>query len=195
MSSAKAIPHLQVDPSWPNRCRKAGSRANSGAYVSISNDTVVNRRDITVEEAETSEQAPPIVMFDLAENMLASWGDPNVVPRSIHGCAFDLENDIWVGRNDDGILQKYNHEGKLLMQIGARGVFDSSDGTSKGAPKNARQEGFFNPAEIAIDPANGDLYVTDGADESSALQQLRNEGLTASRPLLAERRFHHVRTV
>jgi DNA-binding beta-propeller fold protein YncE len=101
-------------------------------------------------------------MFDMAGNVIASWGDPNAVPHSIHGCAFDNDNNVWVGGNEDGIIQKYSHDGKLLLQIGTRGVFDTSDGTSKGKSLNSSPEHFFNPAGIAIDPGNGDIYVADG---------------------------------
>ena len=71
-------------------------------------------------------QAPPIIMFDVAGNVVSSIGDPNAVPNSIHGCSFDHENNIWVGGNGNGIIQKYSHEGELLIQIGKRGEFDAS---------------------------------------------------------------------
>ena len=161
---AQTAPHFEVDPSWPKPLPEGWITGQLGGVCTDSHDhiVVVNRRDITAEEAETSQQAPPIIMFDLAGNVIASWGDPNVVPHSIHGCAFDPENNVWVGGNDDGIIQKYSHAGKLLLQIGTRGIFDTSDGTSKGKSQNASHERFFNPAGIAIDPANGDLYVADG---------------------------------
>jgi DNA-binding beta-propeller fold protein YncE len=161
---AQNATRFEVDPSWPKALPDSWITGQLGGVCTDSHDhiVVVNRRDITKEEAETSEQAPPIVMFDLAGNVVASWGDPNVVPHSIHGCSFDPENNVWVGGNDDGILQKYSHEGKLLTQIGTRGKFDSADGTSKGKFQNSSHEGFFNPASMAIDPANGDIYVADG---------------------------------
>ena len=69
---------------------------------------------------------------------------------------FDRENNVWVGANGDGIIQKYSHEGKLLIQIGTRGLFDSSDGTGKGKPLNAAPDRLYNPAGIVVDPTNGD---------------------------------------
>lgn len=161
---AQNAPRFEVDPSWPKPLPEGWITGQLGGVCTDSHDhiVVVNRRDITREEAETAQQAPPIIMFDLTGNVVASWGDPNVVPNSIHGCAFDPEDNVWIGGNNDGIIQKYSHEGKLLMQIGTRGSFDSSDGTGKGKSQNASHERFFNPAGIAIDPANGDLYVADG---------------------------------
>ena len=162
--AAQSTPEFKVDPGWPKPLPEAWITGQLGGVCTDSHDhiVVVNRRDITAEEAETSQQAPPIIMFDLAGNVIASWGDPNVVPHSIHGCSFDAENHVWVGGNDDGIIQKYSHEGRLLAQIGTRGLFDSSDGTSEGKSQNGSHESFFNPAGIAIDPSNGDLYVADG---------------------------------
>ncbi len=162
--AAQGAPHFEVDPSWPKPLPEGWITGQLGGVCTDSHDhiVVVNRRDITAEEAETSQQAPPIIMFDSAGNVVASWGDPNVVPHSIHGCAFDQENNVWVGGNEDGIIQKYSHAGKLLMQIGTRGLFDTSDGTAKGVLQNSSHERLFNPAGIAIDPGNGDLYVADG---------------------------------
>ena len=91
-----------------------------------------------------------------------SWGDSNTVPSTIHGCFADRENNIWLTGNGDGIVQKWTHDGKMLLQIGKRGVFDSSDGTSRGKNLNASQTQFFNPAGVVVDPGNGDVYVADG---------------------------------
>jgi len=55
---------------------------------------VVNRRNITDEEAETSINAPSIIMFDTAGNVIKSRGDPNLIPNSIHGCSFDAEDNV-----------------------------------------------------------------------------------------------------
>jgi hypothetical protein len=157
-------PKFEVDPSWPKLLPEGWITGQLGGVCADSHDhiVVVNRRDITEEEAETSKQAPPIIMFDAAGGVIASWGDPDVTPNSIHGCTFDRENNVWVGANGDGIIQKYSHEGKLLLQIGTRGKFDSSDGTAKGKSQNSAKDRLFNPAGMAIDPMNGDIYVADG---------------------------------
>jgi DNA-binding beta-propeller fold protein YncE len=55
------------------------------------------------------------------------------------------------------------HDGKeLLLQIGKRGVFDSSDGTVNGTALNSSTSQFFRVSEIGFDPRNGDVYVADG---------------------------------
>jgi len=155
---------FEVDPTWPKPLPERWITGQVGGVCTDSHDhiVIVNRRNITKEEEETEISAPSIIMFDNTGKVIQSIGDPDKVPNSIHGCAFDRENNFWVGGNDDGILQKYSHDGKLLAQIGTRGKFDTSDGTAKGKPLNASHEGFFNPAGMAIDPTNGDIYVADG---------------------------------
>ena len=160
----QAGPQFEVDPSWPKALPEGWITGQLGGVCVDSHDhvVVVNRRDITEEEAETSKQAPPIIMFDAAGKMIASFGDPDVVPNSIHGCTFDRENNVWVGANVDGIIQKYSHDGKLLIQIGKRGKFDTTDGTAKGKPLNAAKDQLNEPAGMVVDPGNGDIYVADG---------------------------------
>ena len=61
------------------------------------------------------------------------------------------------------MIQKYTHDGsKLLQQIGKKGVFDTSDGTTKGTPLNSNTARFTSPASIHVDRQNGDIYVADG---------------------------------
>jgi hypothetical protein len=63
------------------------------------------------------------------------------------------------------MVQKYSHDGsRLLLQIGKKGVFDSSDGTVKGKPLNSDAARFFisSSSSIFVDVQNGDVYVSDG---------------------------------
>jgi len=161
---AQTVPRFEVDASWPRPLPEDWVFGRLGGVCVDSHDHVgvVDRRDITDEEAETSHRAPPIVIFDTEGSVIRSMGDPEKVPQSIHGCFFDRENNIWVAGNGDGIIQKYSHDGKLLLQIGKRGLFDTSDGSRQGKAKNSSQEQFFLPAGVAVDPGNGDIYVADG---------------------------------
>ena len=84
--------------------------------------------------------------------------------------AFDTADNLWVVGNNDGIAQKYTHDGRLLLQIGTRGVMDTVDGTAiraadnsiNRAPLNSGRDRFFFPAAVAIDPLTDDVYIADG---------------------------------
>ena len=169
MTAASAAPatgpKLEVDPWWPKPLPEGWITGRLGGVCVDSHDHVIvtNRRDITDEEAETSRQAPSVLIFDQAGNLAASWsGDWDALPGTIHGCFADHEDNIWITGHRDGIVQKYSHDGKLLLQIGKRGVVDTDDGTQKGKSLNTSRSGFFNPAGVVVDPANGDVYVADG---------------------------------
>ncbi len=161
---AQGVPRFELDASWPKDLPDKWIVGQLGGVCVDKQDNVyvTNRRDITAEEKETSIAAPPIMKFDPQGNLLASWGDPNAVPGGIHGCVVDSAGNLWVTGNNDGIIQKYDPSGKLLIQIGTRGKFDSEDGTGKSKGLNAAHAQFYNPAGIQVDPANGDVYVADG---------------------------------
>src|SRR5262249_12378028 len=129
---AQTPPKIEVDPWWPKPLPEGWITGQVGGVCVDSHDHIfiVNRRDITDEEKETSQQAPSIIMFDQDGHVIGSMGDPDKVPRSIHGCFVDRENNIWVAGNSDALVQKYSHDGKLLLQIGTKGAFDSVDGTA-----------------------------------------------------------------
>jgi DNA-binding beta-propeller fold protein YncE len=161
---AQTAPKFAVDATWPKDLPKdwitgqlGGVCVGGGDYV-----YVVNRRNITDEEKETSISAPSIIKFDTEGNVAGSWGDDSTVPRSIHGCFVDQENNVWVAGNADGAIQKYAPDGKLLLQIGTRGKFDSVDGTRRGKGLNAAHDQFHMPSAIVTDPGNGDIYVSEG---------------------------------
>src|SRR5207248_1358823 len=96
-------------------------------------------------------------------------------------CFVDCENNLWIAGSKDGIVQKYTHDGsKLLLQIGTRGVLDSSDGTDNGRALNSSHTGFFYSAGIAVDPNNGDVYVADGYGNSGFSTQWMSGGIASA---------------
>lgn len=124
-------------------------------------------------EAMSGIPAPPVVVYDPEGNVVTSWGDASwhapdggtkVMPESLHGCFVDYEDNVWLAGNADGIVQKYTHEGKLLLQIGTKGLCDGRAPSSPGnAPVffptctspglNSSRTLLNSPADIAVDPS------------------------------------------
>ena len=51
------------------------------------------------------------------------------------------------------MVQKYTHDGsKMLLQIGKKGVVDSSDGTIKGKPLNSEAAIFPGNRQVVPEP-------------------------------------------
>ncbi|HEY5623821.1 MAG TPA: hypothetical protein VIV14_08660 [Gammaproteobacteria bacterium] len=165
-------PRFTVDPYWPKPLPAGWINATLGSPCVDSHDhiAILDRQNITAEEAETSVPAASIMLFDTEGNLVHFWGDRSTVPDSIHGCAFDTDDNIWVVGNNDGIAQKYSHDGVLLLQIGERGVLDTIDGTAIRAPDNSinreplnsGHDRFFFPADVAVDHGSGEVFIADG---------------------------------
>ena len=161
---AQTAPKFAVDATWPKELPKDWITGQLGGVCAGEQDHiyVVNRRNITDEEKETSISAPSIIKFDMAGNVVGSWGDQSTVPNSIHGCFVDKDKNVFVAGNSDGIVQKYAPDGKLLFQIGTRGKFDSVDGTRRGKGNNTAKDQLHMPSAIVTDPANGEIFISDG---------------------------------
>jgi DNA-binding beta-propeller fold protein YncE len=160
-----AAPRYAVDPAWPKPLPDRWVLGGLGGICIDAQDHVVilNRQDILEGELNAGHLAPPIIEFDPAGNVVHSWGDPALLDPRLHSCHFDKDGNIWIASAPSGMVQKYTHDGsKLLMQIGKKGVLDSSDGTVKGTPLNSDAAQFFMPSSIAVDRDNGDVYVSDG---------------------------------
>lgn len=159
---------FQVDRSWPKPLPDGWLTGSVGGDCVDSKDHVfimsrtADADNFSQVEKDVEKPAPPVIEFDPEGNVVNSWGDPKVVPSGIHDCYFDHEGNIWISGNTDGIAQKYTHDGKLLLQIGTKGKFDTVDGTLKGAPLNASHTLLNRPTGFAEDPANGDIYIADG---------------------------------
>jgi hypothetical protein len=168
--------HYEVDPAWPKPLPDRWVTGEMGGVCVDSQDHVFiaqrvndvggmdgHLEGLTNDELNAGQAAPPVIEFDAEGNVVNSWGDANLLPKDLHGCAIDRDGHVWLDGSEDGIVQEYSHDGReLLLQIGKRGVFDSSDGTVMGTPLNSSPSQFFRVSEIGFDPRNGDVYVADG---------------------------------
>lgn len=185
------VPQYEVDRSWP---KPLPDRWILGGLADVCVDAqdhvfILNRQDVLAENLNAGSLAPSIIEFDVAGNVVNSWGDPELLDPRLHGCHFDADNNVWIASAPSGMVQKYSHDGSLLFQIGTKGVLDSSDGTVSGTPLNSDAARFFTPATVYVDPENGDVYVADGEGggrnrriavmdrEGRFLRQWRPEGM------------------
>ena len=179
----EGAPKFQVDPFWvkplPDRWVTGDV---SGTCVDAQDHLfITNRGNLYPKEKNTATPAPPVIEFDANGQMVNSWGDWAVLPKTLHGCFVDYEGNVWIGGNEDAIVQKYSHDGsKLLLQIGTKGVFDTSDGAITGAPMNSSYTLLNCPPSVAVDPANGDVYIADGYGNRRVIVFDRNGLFSAS---------------
>jgi hypothetical protein len=160
-----AAPKFEADLSWPKPLPDKWVLGGLGGICVDGQDHVLilNRQDILNGELNAGKLAPSIIEFDPAGDVVNSWGDPKLLDPRLHSCHFDRDGNVWIASAPSGMVQKYTHDGKkLLLQIGTRGVLDSSDGTAKGKPLNSDAAKFYMPSSIDVDPGNGDVYVSDG---------------------------------
>jgi len=159
------IPTYVVDPAWPKPLPDQWVLGGLGGVCVDVRDHVfiLNRQDLIDGDLNAARMAPPIIELDPSGAVVNAWGDPMVLDPRLHSCHVDKDNNIWIASSPSGMVQKYSHDGRtLLLQIGKKGVLDSSDGTVKGQPLNSNASQFFMPSSIYVDPENGDVYVSDG---------------------------------
>ena len=169
-SAQNGAPRYEVDAFWPKPLPDRWVLGGLGGVCVDAQDHVVilNRQDILEGELDAGRLAPSIIEFDPAGNVLNSWSDAKLLDPRLHSCHFDRENNFWVAAAPSGVVQKFTHDGsKLLLQIGKKGVLDSSDGTIKGTPLNSPFPQFHMPSSIFVDRDNGDVYVADGEGRNS----------------------------
>ena len=96
-----------------------------------------------------------IIIFDSNGKFLRSWGEK--IFANPHGITISPDDTIFCVDNGDHTIRKFTLDGKLLMTIGVPG---KSSAPMSGQP-------FNKPTHIAVDPRNGDLYVSDGYGNAS----------------------------
>src|ERR1700704_6298517 len=161
MQAQGGVPKYEVDATWPKPLPGNPVTGRAGGICVDAQDHVfeVNRGDLQDKEKLVATPALPVLEYDSDGNLVNSFGDFKTAPSSIHVCIVDKENNVFVAGNDDAVVQKYTHDGsKMLLQIGTKGLFDSSTGLITGIAMNRSNSLLNKPADIAVDPANGDIY-------------------------------------
>ena len=88
------VPRFIVDPYRPKPLPNCWVTGAVGGVCVDKEDHVfgVNRSDLTTMEQTVGKQAAPIVIeYDFDGNLVNGWGDPKMMPKSIHGCFVDKE--------------------------------------------------------------------------------------------------------
>jgi outer membrane protein assembly factor BamB len=164
-AQVSTLPRYEADPSWPKPLPNRWVLGGLGGTCVDARDHVfiLNRQDVPEAELTTARQAPAIIEFDPEGNVVNSWGDPALLDPRLHSCYVDRDTNIWIASAPSGMVQKYTHDGsKLLLQVGKKGVVDSSDGTVRGKPLNSNAAIFFMPSSIDVDRQTGEVYISDG---------------------------------
>ncbi len=191
-ASAAAVmaPRFEVDPLWPKPLPNHWLMGQTiGVSVDAQDNVWVIHRGGSLEPgeqhaamnpqiAQCCKAAPPVLEFDKAGNLIASWGGPGQGynwPDSNHGIFVDYKNNVWIGGNgrgpqsgrgeldesqvagvkgtfNDNMVLKFTTSGKFLMQIGMPLQSRGSNDTA-----NLRL-----PAKIYVDPKTDEVYVADG---------------------------------
>jgi DNA-binding beta-propeller fold protein YncE len=94
--------------------------------------------------------AHPMMVFDRHGNFLRSWGE-GLFPRA-HGITVCPDETMFCTDDGDHTVRKCTLDGKVLLTLGVSG---------KPAPFMSG-EPFNRCTHVAIDPRNGDFYVSDG---------------------------------
>ncbi len=188
-------PRFRVDPFWPKPLPHDPATGKPWVTGEVAGTCVdshdhiftVNRGNLIAPEDVVAVASPPVLEFDREGRVVNAWGNRNILPNGLHGCFVDHQDNIWIAGNGDGIVQKYSHDGHLLCQIGTRGHCDSPTGSCGNPGSNASRIYLNQPANMTVDPANGDIYIADGygnhrvvvfaSDCHTYLRQWGNAGL------------------
>jgi hypothetical protein len=162
-------PKFEVDPMWP---KPLPNHWIMGNVIGVSVDAqdhiwIIHRQDTLeamenygvasppgakrrygVVEAECCGPAPPVLEFDEAGNLLASWGgkdgDGYVWPASNHGITVDYKGNVWIGGNGAALPPPPGGRGR--GGAAGRGAAAPATPAAPGAPAAPADESVPAPA-------------------------------------------------
>jgi DNA-binding beta-propeller fold protein YncE len=175
-----AAPYFEVDPFWPKPLPNQWL-IGSVAGVSVDDrDTVWivhrppslgdNERGLERGFSECCAPAPPVLAFDRAGRLIASWGGPEAGydwPQTNHGVTADREGNVWLGGSGDGDshVLKFTRAGVFVKQFGRAGARRGPDSTQAAATWVGNSHdltSYGRVAKIDVDAAANEAYLSDG---------------------------------
>jgi hypothetical protein len=179
-------PRFEVDPMWPKPLPKnwvMGMTIGVGVdekdniwVIHRGNDAGnLDRTELanppnSPTVSECCNPAPPVLAFDQAGNLVASWGGKGQGydwPESNHGITIDHKGIVWIGGNGgpDAHVLKFTKDGKFIAQFGkANARKDPASPADKPTfkPNSHDMNNFGRVAKIFIDPKANEAYLADG---------------------------------
>jgi DNA-binding beta-propeller fold protein YncE len=104
-----------------------------------------------------------IMAFDSKGRLLRSWGD-GMFP-SAHGLRVDRQDNVWITDRVLHQVMKFSPQGKLLMELGTKGVKGDNDS----------RDALNGPSDVVIGP-NGDIFVSDGESTNTRIVKYSKDG-------------------
>jgi DNA-binding beta-propeller fold protein YncE len=200
-------PRFEVDPMWPKPLPNhwilgnvIGVNVDANVHIwivhrqasleAMENYAVANppgpKRRPGVVESECCAPAPPVLEFDEAGNLLASWGGPGEGydwPETNHGIFVDYKGNVWIGGNGrprpgqaaagrgaarggaaapEGQATPGYYNDNMVLKFTQAGKFLLQIG-KPGASKGSNDvENLKGAAKMYVDPKTNELYVADG---------------------------------
>lgn len=165
-SATPRPPMFQVDPTWPTIPNNWVLGEVTSVSVDSKDHVWVLHVPQSIPETQRVNAAPPVLEFDAAGKLLASWGAPSdgsPWPGREHGIFVDANNFVWIGGRagwprqttpgvSDDMIVKYTMAGKFVMQIG-------KSGQGKG---NTDKENVRQATDVFVDTSAKEVYVADG---------------------------------
>ena len=96
----------------------------------------------------------PVIVMDREGNVIRAWGEG--LFTTPHGVTIGPDDSVYCVDKGQYVLRKFTPEGKELLTIGTPG---RPTPVMSGLP-------FNNPSHAAIDPRNGDIYISDGYSDA-----------------------------
>jgi len=158
---------FKVDPSWPKplpgkwiTAEVAGNAVDAKDHVWALTRSRATPEQFTDKERRMvregrAQRSPTVIEFDQSGEVVNSWNLSGTPPDNMHGIFVDYQGYVWVGGNggNDSIVQKYDRRGTLQRQIGVQHNRDLT---------NHSPTLLNRPSDIFVDPANGEVYISDG---------------------------------
>jgi hypothetical protein len=110
-------------------------------------------------------EAPAVLEFDIAGNLLRSWGTPasapeGVWPKQVHTIFVDREHNVWLaGAAPGDTLLKFTLDGKFLSEFGHRGPIVERQGMIQ---DNQSKILLLGVSSAALDEDANEIFVADG---------------------------------
>ncbi len=176
-----SAPTFQVDPFWPQELPGDWLLGNVVGVATDSSDNVwiIHRPN----SQRGADNTPPVIAFDPTGAVVHAWGGPGEGydwGTQTHGIHVDHEGNVWVGfggglpydlttraTTDNAHVLKFTPEGEFLLQIGDFG---------RGTEGSNSTEFLGQPTDVFVDPAAGDVYISDGYTNRRAIVFDANTG-------------------